>query len=107
MTTHFFKLRLFSSQLGFRKQNFISANKVTYLNVVVLSVSAVGQTDSVCFDLSDAFDIVSYSLFLPKVNDFGLSSAYVNWFHSYLTNSTCGTPSFWYVMKTGVPQGAT
>jgi hypothetical protein len=44
------------------------------------------QTDLVCSDLSNALDIVSNNLLLRILRYFGLSSGYVNCFHSYLTN---------------------
>jgi hypothetical protein len=50
------------------------------------SVNTQDQTDSVYFDLSNAFDIVPHNLLLRKLTDSGLSSGYVNWFHNYLTN---------------------
>jgi hypothetical protein len=76
------------------------------------SVNAQGQTDSVYFDLSNSFDIVPHNLLLRKLTNFGLSSDYVNWFHSYLTNRQSPvrisvTLSFSYVVKSGVPQGST
>jgi hypothetical protein len=48
--------------------------------MVVPSVSIQGQTDSLYFDLSNAFDSVPHKLFLHKLTNFGLSSGYVNGF---------------------------
>jgi hypothetical protein len=47
-----------------------------------------------------------------QATNFGLSSGYVSWFHSYLTNRQSsariyGSLSFLYVVKSGVPQGST
>jgi hypothetical protein len=52
----------------------------------VPSVRTLGQTDSVYFDLSNAFDIVPHNLFLHKLANLKLSPGYINWFHSYLTS---------------------
>jgi hypothetical protein len=76
------------------------------------SVNTQGQTDSVCFDLSNAFDIVPHNLLLHKLTNSGLSSGYVGWFHNYLTSRQLsvrvfGTLSSSYVVKSGVPQGST
>jgi hypothetical protein len=76
------------------------------------SVNKQGQTDSVYFDLSNAFDIVPHNLLLRKLTNSGLSSGYVSWFHNYLTSRqlsvrVSGTLSSSYVVKSGVPQGST
>lgn len=62
------------------------------------------------FDLSNAFD-VPHNLLLRKFANFGLSSGYAIWFHSYLTNRQSsvhiyGILSFSYVMKSDGPQGS-
>jgi hypothetical protein len=76
------------------------------------SVGTQGQTNSIYFDLNNAFDIVSHNILLRKLSNFGISSSYVDWFHSYLVNRQCfvrisGTLSFSYLVKSGVPQGST
>lgn len=38
------------------------------------------------FDFSNALDILPRALLLHKLNNYGLHSAYINWFLSYLTN---------------------
>jgi sarcosine oxidase/L-pipecolate oxidase len=85
---------------------------VTYLNSITPSTSTQGQTDSVYFDLTKSFDIVPHNIILRKLSNFGLSSSYVDWFHSYLSNRQSfvrisGTLSFPYPVKCGVPQGST
>jgi hypothetical protein len=40
------------------------------------------------FNFSNAFDILPHALLLQKLNNYGLSSGYINWFHSNLTNRT-------------------
>jgi hypothetical protein len=84
----------------------------TYLNFIIPSVSTQGQTVSVYFDLTKAFDIVPHNILLRKLSNFGLSSSYVDWFHSYFSNRQpffriSGTLSFQYLVKCGVPQGST
>jgi sarcosine oxidase/L-pipecolate oxidase len=61
------------------------------------------------FDLRSAFDIVPNNILLHKLSNFGLSSSYVDWFHSYLDNRhssvrISGTLSFSFLVKSGVPQ---
>jgi hypothetical protein len=75
-------------------------------------VCTQGQIDSVYFDLSSTFDIVPHNILLHKLSNFGLSSSYVDWFHSHLDNRhssvrISGTLSFSFLVKSGVPQGST
>jgi hypothetical protein len=85
----------------------------TFISATCLpSVDTQGQTDSVYFDFSNAFDIVPQNLVLHKLTNSGLSSGYVNCFHSYLANRQSsvrisGTISSSYVVKSDVPQGST
>jgi hypothetical protein len=109
---NFFKYRLNPSQHGFRKFNSTATNLVTYLNSIIPSISSQGQTDSVYCDLTKAFDIVPHNILLRKLSNFGQSSNYVDWFHSYLSNRQLfvhisGTLSFPYPVKCEVPQGST
>jgi retron-type reverse transcriptase len=99
---NFFKYKLNpSQQYGFRKFNSTAINLVTYLNSIIPSVSTQGQTDSVYFDLTKAFDIVPHNILLRKLSNFGLYSSHVDWFRSYLFNRQS------FVRISGVPQGST
>jgi hypothetical protein len=85
---------------------------VTYLNYIIPFVSTQGQTDSVYFDLTKAFDIVPHNILLRKLSNFGQFSGYVDWFHSYLFNRQLFvrisvTLLFPYLLKCGVPQDST
>jgi hypothetical protein len=76
------------------------------------SVSTQEQTDSVYFNLCNAFDIVPHNILFRKHSNFGLYSSYVDWFQSYIFNRQSfvrisGTLSFSYLIKSGVPQGST
>jgi hypothetical protein len=82
----YFKFKLHSNQHGFVKSKSTVTNLVTYLNDVLPSVCSQGQFDYVYFDLGLAFDKVPHTLLLDKLNNFGLSSFYINWFQRYLSN---------------------
>jgi hypothetical protein len=108
----FFKHRFITAQHGFRKFNSTTTSLVTYLNYITPSVCTQGQIDFVYFDLSSAFDVIPHNILLHKLCNFGLSSSYVDWFHSYLDNRhssvlISGPLSFSFVAKSGVPQGST
>ena len=74
-------------------------------------VHARQQVNAIYFDFSNSFDLVPQELFLRKFDDFGPSSAYITWFHSYLTNRLfhvcyCGALSTPYEVLSGVPKGS-
>jgi hypothetical protein len=69
------------------------------------------QVDAIYFDFSKVFDLVLHALLLHKLEDFGLSPAYVTVFHIYLINRLShahyrGTLSAPCEMLSGVPQGS-
>lgn len=64
-------------QLGLRMHNSTSISMDTYLNTVVPPVSTQGQTDLVCFDLSNVFGIVTHSLPFRDLTNLGLVSVSV------------------------------
>jgi sarcosine oxidase/L-pipecolate oxidase len=84
---------------------------VTYLDYITHLVSSQRQVDAIYFDFSSAFDLVSHTLLLGKLSSFGLASAYVGWFSSYLTDRfSCvkisGIFSAPFRILAGVPQGS-
>jgi hypothetical protein len=97
------------SQHGFLKFKS-TTNLVTYLDFIVPLVSSQRQVDSIYFDLSSAFDLVSHPILLYKLCAYGLLNGYVNRFCNHLTNrqssvrilDTFSLPS---EVLSGVPQG--
>ncbi|PNF19791.1 hypothetical protein B7P43_G14658 [Cryptotermes secundus] len=107
----FFKSKLSPFQHGFIKSKSTTTNLVTFLDFVSPLVCTQGQVDSIYFDFSNAFDTVSHTLLLYKLNNYGLSSGYVNWLRSYLTDrESCvrflGLFSTPFIVLSGVPQGS-
>jgi hypothetical protein len=82
-----FKSKINFTQYGFTKPRSPVTNLVTFLDTVTALVCSQGQTDSIYFDFSSAFDIIPHGLLLHKINNYGLPSGYLNWFCSYLTVS--------------------
>jgi retron-type reverse transcriptase len=70
------KHRINPAQHGFRKFNSTSNNLVTYFTSITLKVKLI----LFIFDLHNLFDIVPHSILLNKLNNFRLSSSYVDWF---------------------------
>jgi hypothetical protein len=82
--SHFSKSKLNLSQLGFITSKSNVINLVTVLDYVTHLVCSQCQTT--IFDFSNAFDILPHALLHHKFSNCGLSSGYLNWFFSYLTN---------------------
>jgi hypothetical protein len=83
---HFSKSKLNFSQHGFIKSKSTITNLVTFLDFVTPLVRSQSQVDSIYFDFSNAYDILPHALLLHKLNNYGLSSGYIKWFHCYLTS---------------------
>jgi hypothetical protein len=84
--SHYFQSKLNCCQHGFIKSRSTTSNLVTYLDYITPLVSSQRHVDAIYFDFSSAFDLVSHTLLLGKLSSFGLTSAYVSWFRSYLTD---------------------
>jgi hypothetical protein len=82
--SRFLKSKLNPSQHVFIKPKPTVTNLSPFLGFLTLSVWSQGQTD--CFNFSNAFDILPHALLHRRISYYGLSSGYVNWFLSYLTN---------------------
>jgi hypothetical protein len=109
--SHYLKSKISPHQHGFTKAKSTSTNLVTYVDFIAPLAGSQRQADAIYFDLSSAFDLVNHSLLLHKLSAFGLSSGYINWFRSYLSNRTSqvrvsGALSAPFVVLSGVPQGS-
>jgi hypothetical protein len=81
--SNFLKSKLNHSQHGFIKSKSTVTNLVTFLELVTPLVCSHGQTD---FDFSNAFNILPHAPLHHKLSNYGLSSGYLIWFLSCLTN---------------------
>jgi hypothetical protein len=99
-------------QHGFIKSKSTSTNLVAaYPDFITPLVYSQHKVDDIYFDFCNTFCLDLYALVLHKLDDFGLSTAYVAWFHSYKTNRlshVCchGTLSVLYEVLSRVPQGS-
>jgi hypothetical protein len=84
--SYYLQSKLNCCQHGFIKSRSTTSSLVTYLDYITPLVSSQRQVDAIYFDFSSAFDLVSHTLLLGKLSSFGLTSAYVSWFRSYLTD---------------------
>jgi hypothetical protein len=81
------------------------------MNFFPYFVCSQRQADVICFDLSNAFDLIAHSMLLHKLRVFGLSGGYVKWFCNYLSNRkfhirVSGILSSPSAVLSGVPQGS-
>lgn len=101
-----------SSQHGFIKSKSTTTNLISYLNVIVPVIESQGQTDSIYFDFSKAFDLVPHNILLTKMGNFGLTNGYLSWLKNYLANRQSrvkvdNSLSDPFHILCGVPQGST
>jgi hypothetical protein len=81
---HYVKLN--PNQHGFTRTSSTVTNLVTFFDFMTPVVCGQREADAVCFDLSNAFDIISHNMLLHKLSCFGFSDGYISWLRSYLTN---------------------
>ena len=70
-----------------------------------------GQVDTICLDMSKAFDRINHQSLLQKLTNSGIGGNLLNWFHSYLTKRrqrvvVTGVTSNPLPVCSGVPQGS-
>lgn len=106
-----FKNSIHPSQHGFFSKRSTLSNLMEFVNAVTESMANAGQVDALYTDFAKAFDRVSHSLLLKKLENFGFSKPMVQWFKSYLSNRSQyvrigGTSSERINPTSGIPQGS-
>ena len=99
------------SQFGFRKSR---STTDAVLSFVARCLDGFETGNSVCgsfFDLSKAFDTVSHSILLKKLNYYGFTNSSLDLLSSYLSNRyqavyLNGSMSEYSLLRYGVPQGS-
>ena len=108
---------LYKSQYGFRKKHSCEHAVTELLGEICKGLETNKHTISVFIDLSKAFDTINHSIFLQKLEHYGIRGTALNWFKSYLMNRTIRakctasstgntTYSKKFNMNTGCPQGS-
>lgn len=107
--SQFLKYKLSPSQHDCIKSKSTVTNLVTFVHFIIPSECSQGQTHSGMVLVM--FRILPHALLYHKLNNYGLSFGYLNWFLSYLTSrqsrvhySAIFTSP--YVMQSGVIQGS-
>lgn len=99
------------AQHGFVTGKSTLTNLLEFVTRVTDSMLDGGQLDVIFTDFSKAFDRVSHSLLLLKLQNFGIKSNALRWFKSYLSGRTQrvvigGGKSDVITTPSGVPQGS-
>jgi len=84
--SHHFWSKFNSRHHGVIKSKSTSNNHVVYFYFITPLVHPQFHDDHIYFHFSNSFYLVSHTLLLRKLDDFGLSPTDVTRFHSYLTN---------------------
>lgn len=102
---------LINEQHGFRRGLSCTTQLVEFYHDIISSVDAGGQVDGVFLDFRKAFDTVSHSLLLFKLNTLHIDATVFKWIECYLSQRRqCvilnGKCSEYANVTSGVPQGS-
>jgi len=79
---------LYPLQHGFRKRRSCETQLIEFTDDISLNLENGKQTDILIMDFSKAFDKVSHSLLLHKLDHYGIRGATNRWIKAFLTNRT-------------------
>jgi hypothetical protein len=100
--SHHLKSKSKPHQHAFIKSKSAFTNLVAYLDLIIPLVHSQHHVDASPLppQFSSALDLVPHTLLLHKLDDFGLSCAYITWFHSYLTYRLSHVGLLWHTLET-------
>ena len=102
---------LFPLQHGFRKGRSCETQLIEFTDDITKNMENGKQTDVLIMDFSKAFDKVSHSLLLHKLDHYGIRGKTNRWIQSFLTRRSQsvvveGQKSQSVDVESGVPQGS-
>ena len=97
---------LFKYQFGFRKDHSTELAILEITDILKTSVDNNLITCGVFLDFSKAFDTVNHEILLRKLHKYGIRGKALDWFTSYLTNTTQYVKLGLQIVC-GAPQGST
>ena len=98
-------------QHGFVKGRSTTTNLVEFVSFATNVVESLVQLDVIYTDFKKAFDRVSHSILIRKLNEMGVHSNLLRWIKSYLSDRSqfvklSGCSSRTFSVTSGVPQGS-
>lgn len=98
-------------QHGFMKRKSTSTNLLEFTSSAIKRIEKGSQIDTIYTDFSKAFDRISHSILLYKLERYGFSTNIINWIGSYLRNrhqlvKMDAFRSSTFPVTSGVPQGS-
>lgn len=102
---------LYQMQHGFRKQLSCETQLVEFIDDITKNLDNGQQTDCLIMDFSKAFDKVSHSLLIHKLDHYGIKGKTNAWIKGFLSDRTQrvvieGVKSDIINVESGVPQGS-
>lgn len=102
---------LIAQQHGFIDKRSTETNLCEYLDIILDSMDKGFQVDAVYTDYSKAFDKISHSLLIYKIERIGIHGDLLRWLSSYLRDrsqavAVKGFTSCFVPITSGVPQGS-
>ena len=104
-------IRPYPMQHGFRRKRSCETQLLEFVDDVSSNMSSGKQTDVLVMDFSKAFDKVSHSLLIHKLNHYGIRGKTNTWIQNFLSDRTQavvvdGETSNFISVESGVPQGS-
>lgn len=102
---------LIPEQHGFTGGRSTATNLILYHEFILSAFASFSQVDAVYLDFSKAFDKVSHTILISKLESYGILDPLLSWIKSYLSGRTSivrfgGGVSDPFIVKSGVPQGS-
>jgi hypothetical protein len=102
---------LYPLQHGFRSKRSCETHLIEFIDETSNNMASEKQTDVLIMDFSKAFDKVSHSLFVHKLEHYGIRGKTNNWIKNFLhdrsqTVVVDGVTSDYISVDSGVPQGS-
>ena len=99
-----------NQQHGFRKSKSCLTQLLAHVESILNIISSGSNADVIYLDFAKAFDKVSHTILIKKLENLGISGKVLAWLKCFLSNryqavTVEGMVSFFHLVLSGVPQG--